>query len=213
MNRAEGGRKNPEEKAGLGGKEGGAQANDRARAFEAGGSITSSQASSLGLPLSGLPLQVCSPWHSFPVESRSGPASPDGLSETTFSIPLTPVGVNIYRKAPRRPRHQEDITAVAGGRMSPDPSLHSHCILSPAPKSGPKEVITASPQRCTERGRRIGEGCWQRASSQRGLESMKSSRLTLDAPWKVGLWAGPAIFDFELWTVKRKWHRLKDPLS
>lgn len=99
MNRAEGGRRNPEEKAVLGGKKAGAAGKWLG--------LGPSKQEEVSLPcrpppsglLSGRWLQFCSLWHSFPVESRSGPPSPEGLSATSFSVSLTPVGVNIYRKS------------------------------------------------------------------------------------------------------------------
>lgn len=83
----------------------------------------------LGPSPSSIGLQFCSPWHSFPLESRSGPPSPESLSETSFSIPLTSVGVNIYRKSggTQTHKHQHDVIASVGGRMNTHPSPQSHC--------------------------------------------------------------------------------------
>lgn len=141
-NRAGGGRKNPKEKAVLGGKEGGAAGKWQAGALEAGGSITSSPPPRPGLlsrPLATVLLSVTQlpsgkqKWSSF---------SPRG-SKTSFSIPL--MGANIYRKSggTQRPKHQEDVIALVVGRMNPDSSLQSHQVLSPAQKSGPKEIVLA----------------------------------------------------------------------
>lgn len=137
MNRVEGGRKNPEEKAAFYGMEGGA-----AGKWLGLGPLKQEEVSLPRRPppsglLSGCWRQFCSPWHSFPLESRSGPPSPEGLSETSFSVPLTPVGVNIYRKS--------------RGTLKAQKPKRRHCIswrqiTSPVLKSGPKDVVTAPHQ-------------------------------------------------------------------
>lgn len=160
MNRVEGGRKNPEGKAALGGKEGGA-----AGKWLGLGPLKQEEVSLPCWPppsglLSGHWLQFCSPWHSFPVESRSGLPSPEGLSEMSFSIPLTPMRVNTYRKSRGTLKAQkpEDVIVLVGGRRDGDPPLRSHYVFLPVP---------------TDWGRRTEEVCWQRAFNQDGLGSIE----------------------------------------
>lgn len=88
-----------------------------------------------------------------PVESRSGPPSPDGLSETSFSAALAPVWANISRKteAPRKARHLGDISTLAEGRMNPDLPYH----LTGDPHQCRKATI--APTKHWTSGERTGE--------------------------------------------------------
>lgn len=201
MNRVEGGRKNPEEKASFYGMEGGA-----AGKWLGLGPLKQEEVSLPCRPppsglLSGCWLQFCSPWHSFPLESRSGPPSPEGLSQTSFSVPLTPMGVNIYRKSrgtlkaqkPRRTSlHQLDADHLTSAEKWAQGSRDS----------SPPDVVP------TDRGRRAGATCWQRPFNQHGL----GSRMSSDVHGRVGVWADTALLDLpEVWTVKRREDRFKRP--
>ena len=133
------------------------------------------------VPLScGLLLQLCALWPSFPVESRSEPPSPDGLSETGFSAALAPVWVNISRKTggTQKAQHLGDISTLAGGRMNPD--LPYHLTGDP----GQRRKVTIAPTKHWTSGERTGES-WQWASNQHDSGSIQ--RVKLDAYRKGGV--------------------------
>lgn len=162
----------------------------RLGAFEAGGSITSlpASSSSLGPPLSGLLVLFCSPWHSFPVESRSGPPSPD-VSEISISVPLIPMGVNIsgtVEEAEWVQTHPSNLTVYSHQRQ----------------KVGPKNRYRSQPDNVPiDRGRRCGEELpIGKEHTSMDYGQLRTVRVTVDAHRKVGVLAGPAIFDI-IWSM------------
>lgn len=153
MNREEGGRKNLEAKAVLGGKKAGLQANDWA--WGLGGSIASRQ------PLRGPPLSslccslavrdAASPWKAevvLPLQTIS-------LKQVSLSA-SAPWGWHLLEEW-RQPENQtaKGHLALATGRRNPDLPLQSHWVLSPAPTIGPREVTTTPHQMYQESGRRL----------------------------------------------------------
>ena len=132
----------------------------------------------------GLPLQFCALWPSFPVESRSGPPSPDSPSETSFSAALAPVWVKVSRRleAPRRPSNWETspLWLEAGWTQTClTVSLGTHTSAKKSPQFPPST-------RPVERERGTGES-WQWSSNQHDSGSIQ--RVMLDAYRKGGVWS------------------------
>lgn len=101
-------------------------------------------------------LQFGYPWRSFPVESRSGPPSPDHLSETSFSICLSPVGLTFTGRveAARKPNAKRTSCFSHRQKESRPTSPISLGTLT-TPRIGPKEVTTTPHQMYQESGRRL----------------------------------------------------------
>ena len=169
MSRAGGGRKTPRGKS-VGGKEGGA----------AGKWQEPSKQKEVSLPRGllpraslGPPLQFCSAWHSFPVESRSGPPSPHIVRKQASPFSSLPWGLTFTgrEEAPKGPNTKKAPLLVEG-RTKPDPSLQFHCDSHQRPKAGPKTSLPRPTACCTNRERKEswgGAANWQRASYGQGL--------------------------------------------